>query len=472
MVTLTEAVASAESETDPSEYVRLVKDAVIASVEEVDDAVSIKDTGYFNHSAVPDLVLRWSGRTRAERPLYLRRSFEEMEAGHDVSRLADAGPVFLSVGPQRAPRRQEGGDDRRPAPESDREAEPDADREAREEREYTESRLEVEQDANRRVLVTTASTLDRFSETAGSRSRSPLAGAVASQLLPAGRGLIDASRADVVLGATTASLQQLVGIFSEEALASVSNVAQLVTAALGGDIQQLALDESLLSLEEAGDILPWALTSPEVVGGSAFWQEVARRVNIKMLEQLAEALDGIDLNPLCRAGLDYWTPRAGLLGAAVPDEAGKYRSNPQWMINRKLLTLEVGDAAFRFASYGQAAKALGKVSSATWETIRPRIEAELRDIRLRGIARSIRLSAEESTDVSGDADNILASVSDRYYVDEVTLRYGLRTEGRDVRVSLGDQTALNSGPARLRDMLNALASVAAYRDPVSLDGVL
>lgn len=470
MVTLTEAVASAESETDPREYMRLVKNAVIASVEEVDDAVTINDTGYFNHSAVPDLVLHWSGRTRAERPLYLRRSFEEMEAGHDVSRLANAGPVFLSVGPQRPPRRQEAGDERRPDTDADREL--DADREAREDRESTESRLQMGQDANNGVLVTTASTLDRFSETAGSRSRSPLAGAVASQLLPAGRGLIDDRRADVVLGATTDSLQQLVGILSDEALASVSNVAHLVTAALGGDLGQLGLDESLLSLEEAGDILPWALTSQDVVGGDAFWQEVARRVNVKMLEQLGEILEGIDLNPLCRAGLNHWMPRAGLLGAAAPDEAGKYRSSPQWMISRKLLTLEVGDAAFRFASYGQAAKALGKVSSVTWEIIRPRIQAELRDIRLRGVARSIRLSAEESTDVSGDADNILASVTDRYYVDEVTLRYGLRSEGRDVRVSLGDQTVLNNGSARLRDMLEVLASVAAYRNPVSLDRIL
>ena len=43
-------------------------------------------------------------------------------------------------------------------------------------------------------------------------------------------------------------------------------------------------------------------------------------------------------------------------------------------------------------------------------------------IVLRGLARSIRIDAEESGDVANDTEAILSSVDDRYYVDQVTLR--------------------------------------------------
>lgn len=72
MAGLEEAIRSANRETNFLEYIRLVKSAVIRSVEDVDSDVQITDTGHFNHSAHPDLVLRW--RTRGvERPMFLRQ---------------------------------------------------------------------------------------------------------------------------------------------------------------------------------------------------------------------------------------------------------------------------------------------------------------------------------------------------------------------------------------------------------------
>lgn len=72
MESLSEAVLSAESEIDPFVYMRKMKSAVIESLAELDSTAEIEDTHYFNHSAVPDLLLRWRDG-RGERPIYLRR---------------------------------------------------------------------------------------------------------------------------------------------------------------------------------------------------------------------------------------------------------------------------------------------------------------------------------------------------------------------------------------------------------------
>lgn len=58
MASLSDAMAAADTETDLFEYARQVKDAVIRSVEELNPTVKIHDTGHFNHSAIPDLLLR------------------------------------------------------------------------------------------------------------------------------------------------------------------------------------------------------------------------------------------------------------------------------------------------------------------------------------------------------------------------------------------------------------------------------
>ena len=437
MTNLAEAVESADSQTDPDAYIDQVKRAVIGSIEDLDSSVRIKDTGYFNHSAVPDFVLTWADRGKTERPLYVRRSFDELEAGHDVERLAATAPIFLSVGPSEAT-----------------------------DREVTERRLGIDPTRDRQVLVTDSATVDRF--TGEADGSSPLSGAVAGQILPAGRGLIDASKAESVLNPNADVLRELETVLSADALESVSVVAGVIAAALGADVPISELDVEPFSLREARELLPWLLSNQNVTGNSDFWSYVASRLTLKHLEHAHEDLQDVDLTNLCKHGWTQWTAQGARLGAVVrgPEEVVP----DGWYMRKKLLTCEVGDAALRFATYGQALKENDKaVSSAAWEVIEPRLaEVSLLQVILRGLVRSIRIGAEEASDVKDDTRSVLESVTDRYYIDELTIRYGLASEERVVRLDLASQLAFNQGQANVRDLANALAQIAAYRQPINL----
>ncbi|WP_156718063.1 hypothetical protein [Nocardioides sp. Leaf307] len=410
------------------------------SVEELDSSISIKDTGYFNHSAFPDLILKWPNRP--ERPLYVRRTYEELEAGHDVARLANSSPVFLAVGRSNLGNRQ-----------------------------VTQSRLGVDDVPNRQVLVTNAATIDLFNEDAGVEGGSPLTGAVAANLLPSGKGLLDEERAESVLRPDADILLELGEVLTPAALQSLSTVVGVVSAAKGGELPATLESLEQFSPEEVRELLPWLLRADGITDSAEFWDFIARRVNLKHIEALSEDLADLDLTPLCSRGWDNWqSQRAGLGVRFVdPDRDSPYE---QWVMRGKLLTYEVGDASFRFSTYGQAIKERNSVSSATWELVEPTLtDASLLNVVLRGIVRRIRVGAEESGDIREDTRSILQSVKDRYYVDEVTLRYGLASEARSIRLDLGNQIAYNDGNASLRDMVRVLARTGAYRSPVDVPGL-
>lgn len=442
MATLSEAMDSAENESDLFEYVRQVKQAVIRSVEEMNPSVHIQDTGHFNHSAAPDLVLSWPGR-RAERPMYLRRSYDELAAGQDVERLAQLSPVFLSLGQGQ------------PGDSSD-----------------TAQRLGVTGPRSRDVLVTNAATVDMFTERS-TRGSSPLAGAVAAEVLPSGHGLLDEVKAAPVLDGRADVLAELSDVLNPEALSSVSMVAAIVSAARGGDVPSVEGEIRPFTMQEARDLLPWLLKSDDITDTALFWKFVADRVTLKHIEGLSEELADVELSAVCNWGWTSWQAQRASLGLAIRSDDGDLQNaDGGWFIRGRLLTYEAGNDAFRFTTYGQAMKDRGTYSSATWPAIRNRIEgARLVQIALRGLERAIRIDAAESGDVREDTEAVLASVEDQYYIDELALRYGSADENRTVRLVLGDQIAHNLGSATIKDMLTALARVAAYRNPVDIAGL-
>lgn len=439
MAALTEAVASLRDERDLFEYMRLTKQAVVASVEAMDRYVKIHDTGHFNHSAYPDLVLTWNNK--AERSLYVRRSFDELEAGHDVERLAQTAPVFLSLGPTET-----------------------------QTREATERRVGVDREGSERVLVTDAATFDVLTNNTAPDQDSPLAGVVASQILPAGRGLLDQQRAESVINPSADILANLEVVLSAEALHTVSEIASLVAAASGGVVPRADEDTQPFTLAEAKDLLPWLLRSQTIAPSDEFWIYLASRLTLKHLEAVAEDLHDVELSRICGPGWTQWHALRAALTAKVIDLDAPVADG--WYLRGKLLTYEVGDAAMKFASYGQALKERDSLSSASWERIEPNLgDASVQNVLLRGIVRSIRIDARSSTDVTDDIRSIQTSVEDRYYVDQLTVRYGLAAEDRTIRIDLGGQLAQNEGSATVRDMALALANIAAYRNPVDLSSM-
>jgi hypothetical protein len=64
----------------------------------------------------------------------------------------------------------------------------------------------------------------------------------------------------------------------------------------------------------------------------------------------------------------------------------------------------------------------GSISPA-WDRVRPTLDGpRIGSIELKGIRRSVRLTAEESPDIRADVEDVTQSLDDAYFVDRVTVR--------------------------------------------------
>ncbi|SKG19173.1 hypothetical protein [Mycobacteroides abscessus] len=80
---------------DYDESLRRIKDIAVKTLSEADRSARILKTDHFNHSYLPDFVMRWPNRE--DRLVYLRASSYAEEIEEDVVRLADRHPVFLQL---------------------------------------------------------------------------------------------------------------------------------------------------------------------------------------------------------------------------------------------------------------------------------------------------------------------------------------------------------------------------------------
>lgn len=436
MESLDEAMTRADGILDLHDYVRTVKGAVRDVFKSLDPSVEMRDTDYFNHSAVPDFILRWPNRD--ERPMYLRRSFEEIVGGGDVARLAGAAPVVVSL------------KERHNTPAEVR------------------LRTELREPGQRRnVLVAGSRAVDSI--VSAPSQESPLKNIVGAELLPQGRGLLDESAAASITQPSGSSTEALADLLSEKAMTVVRDSAELILAAVSGGVDTPSLSVDRFTVEEARQLLPWLLTSPTVRRDQAFWQAVGSRVSLKVLEQIAPALADADLSPLMFRVWGEWTAKRAYRGLADPDFDADSSAAPAWRMRDKVLSLEVGTTAVRFATDGRALSGKPSLSSATWEKIRERIgDYRLLDVALRGVSRTILLNANQSPDIREDADTIHATLDDVYLVDEISVQAGLRDQNRVVRLNFGSELAFNEGNASLRDLAAALLGVVQYNSPVDI----
>lgn len=448
MERLDELMARADPITDLDEYTKVVKAGVRGALTNLDPGLTWEETGYFNHSAVPDFVLSWP-HVKEKRPLYIRRSYAEIDAGRDVEHFAKSNAVVLSV---------------------------------KEDAGASEAEINVRRSITRtsrssQVLVTGGGAVDSLGQSAKKRATSgkagsPLASMVAAELLPQGRGLIDQDATTRFVDPQPEDLAALQASFSESAFAGMETVAHTVAASHDPSlaVPQPGRDFTLV---EARELIPWLLGNSDVRVDSLFWEAVAQRLSLKVLEGIHDHIEGLDLTRLIPHAWDRWEPSRGYQGIVTADTPGQ--GTPQyWYMSGKLLTCRVGGSTLKFATYGQALKSgRGSQSSATWEKIRPLLdEFMLNDVVLRGIDRSIALNAEESRDVKGDTDRVVSSLDDQFFVDGLTVALGARDEERYVRVDLGESLAFNEGHATLEDMIRVLGRIVSYREPIDVDALL
>ena len=94
-MSLVETIHDALGIQAPEESQQRIQEAVARRLDELSPGAAIKRTGYFNHSWVPDLVVKW--REKEDRPVYLRLDVRDPSFDEDLGYLAEERPFFLDL---------------------------------------------------------------------------------------------------------------------------------------------------------------------------------------------------------------------------------------------------------------------------------------------------------------------------------------------------------------------------------------
>lgn len=451
---------------DDRAYISRVKEVVRAQISSFDPAATVDDTHYFNHSAIPDFVVRWPGE-RGERKVYLRDSYEAIAAAQDEEYLASMEPMLLSLDGSVEPFDV---------------LEQRADSAAREIGALDRpSSLK-----NPRTLVTDVGAVDVISRIEANE-HSPVSELIRANLVRGGRGVIDESRAESLVGRTAQEASDspfsnvegmIAANFVEDAAARITRTAQLVDIALRGgemDREQLAaVIRGKMSTAELRHLLPWLLRQDRARQNFAFWRHVGSMLDLGSLERLREDLDGLDVTPILAANSDRWEARWAYAGLSSPDDdGGPLTTEPRWTFEGSRLGFSLGPLRILIAWNGQIIKSRDGSSSAQWEQIRePLAQYRLAGVALSGIRRSVSVDAQQSPDVRSDVDEIVNSLEDNYFVSRVSVRTH-RAEGidgsADVEVNFGGGVVHALPSTSVRTLVEVASQVLNFRAPIHPD---
>jgi hypothetical protein len=91
-----QAIAAASQYQDAAGMIPAIKRAVASEVRAADPSVSVTFTDYFNHTAVPDMVLRWPTENR-ERLLYIRPNPSDRWLLNGLSFVCEHKPMVFTL---------------------------------------------------------------------------------------------------------------------------------------------------------------------------------------------------------------------------------------------------------------------------------------------------------------------------------------------------------------------------------------
>ncbi|TCK63137.1 hypothetical protein [Curtobacterium sp. PhB136] len=393
-MTLADLLASAEDTPDPRAYISRVK-TVMAEFERLDATARIEDTHYFNHSAIPDFVVTWEGE-RAKREVFLRHSYESVDDADDEQYLADADAMVVALRP------------------------------ANEEPEARESSFTV----GSRLLVTDTAAVDVIGSHESAQAR-PLTTLVQANFLRGARGHVGPARAEQLLqmdeALTPAAGEQTQSLiaesFAEDAAARITRTAELIALALDREQQAAPTVRGQLSLAELRSLLPWLLRQENARSNAAFWRYAGTLFTFEDLEGIRHDLAGLDVSPLVHANAGQWhAKRAYVVLLVSSDEPEKPRDG-QWSFENGALGVDIGSHRLYLAHRGTMLKKRPGSVSPAWARVQPTLDGQrIGSIELKGIRRSVRLTAEESPDIRADVEEVTQSLDDAYFVDRVTVR--------------------------------------------------
>lgn len=448
-----DALAATREAYRQDEYADRVKKLIASKIHELDREAHVEDTHYFNHSAIPDFVVTWSGEKTA-RDFFLRGSYAAILTSKDVEATSSGDPVFMSL---------------------------DANQDfTTEQPPISPEMIKAEPSKSSHTLLTDVRALGEILEPKPTQV-TPLTQVVRSSFVRGGRGLIDEDRAETLVssGEKHEDLSKAVReSFSEDVALRMERTATIVDLALDEAHGQLITPDALakmtgrLSKSELQAILPWLLKQDQTIRDTSFWRQFGAMTTLKDLEEISDELEDLDLGLLVLSNAGIWTAQRAYLGVSsqlVSEEIDDQALKSEWKFRGGVLGVDAGIHRVSFSSHGRL-KGRDESSAPAWDDLRETLETfRLASVNLRGITRSVRIDAEESEDIRQDIEDVAESLDDQYSVSEVALRFSpreTRSGYATVALRFGKGLAVSEGGSTIADLTQASLQVLAYRSPL------
>ncbi|MEV3924942.1 hypothetical protein [Actinomadura coerulea] len=312
------SIAEALEADDPYRSFAEIKQILEQHLRQINPQIRTRHTGYYNHTRMPDLVMRWPHDDLSDRYVYLRSTTDADELGFDITCLARQDrPIVLALGALR----------------------PSFDARALDS-------LAIEH----HTLVLD---LAAFSElTSGESADAALRRLIANTVIEGGQGLLDERSVSrlaraMTTGAQAARRGEREG--TEDALAFASNtlsppIARRLTAFLGtlwraSGAPVAALERAPRYPQQLDELsLDYLLEGQEIPDGD-FWSRMAREINLTDLLQHGRITATDNLQHLMRAALSSWNAR--VCGVAPSSVAARRDAAPlHWTKGEGVLSFD------------------------------------------------------------------------------------------------------------------------------------
>lgn len=269
-----------------NDSISAIKALVSTAFHKVDRRIEITDTGYFNHSFVPDFTLRWPRDDRG-RDVFLRLDSTAQFISNDLKYIRNDQPILVGLGDDIS---EDKGD--WVAPEA----------------------------ARANVLVTDTAALDEL----GNTSEAEFSRVVPASVIRGGRGVIGDATASSLLSSglrffngarshTTSVVSESAKVIQEHLNAEesgvVTNFGRIVWEATGGPPGQFPI---LTTLEGIDDDALRFLLEEGPTSDIGFWRSVGRSVTLERLVHLGLRRP-VNLRSLLASNLDRMFARIVLI---------------------------------------------------------------------------------------------------------------------------------------------------------------
>lgn len=428
----------AKESASAQEYISRIKQSVAEEFTGLDASAKIIDTQYFNHTAIPDFVIQWPGE-KQERRVFLRESYNAVVDSDDDEYLSGTDSVLLALN-QRGNSR-------------------------------IEHRETVETAPGSRLLVTDTAAVDALPSS--TRVQSPVNTLVRANFLRGAKGYVDLERATELASfgqdpnerLSTRSREVIEEHFTRDAVVRIERTANIIQLALDEQFKKDQVEHlGRLSAAEVSALLPWLLEDPQARSNRRFWKLFGQMFSFSDLERMRDAVGQLDLTPLVTANAKTWFARraAFQVHSLDPD---KEEPESKWSFVNGVLGINFNDTRLVLAQKGTSIKARSVEFTPSWARLLPLLEDfSLSGVSLKGIQRSIVLSAEQNPDIRADVEEITQSLGDSYFVDQVTLRAPAPEEGTvDVNVRFDEDIVVAAGDSRLQDLVAMALRLLSYQ---------